>query len=188
MLQPLTRKAWRAWLLENHSTHPGLWLANYKKATGKPRLVYADIVEEALCFGWIDSRANPLDDERSLLWMAPRSSRSAWSRINKERIAKLIDQGLMHRAGLAVVDQAKASGRWTALDEVEQLLVPEDLRDAFDRYPGSSSNWDQFPPSARRAILDWISQAKRPETRARRVDETASLAQRNERANQWRPK
>ena len=188
MLQPLTRKAWRAWLLAHHSIHPGLWLANYKKATGKPRLDYADIVEEALCFGWTDSRANPLDDERSLLWMAPRKPRSAWSRINKERIASLIEQGLMQPAGLAVVEQAKVSGQWTALDEVEQLLVPPGLRDAFGRYPGSIANWDQFPPSARRAILDWISQAKRLETRSRRVEETASLAQRNERANEWRPK
>lgn len=188
MVQPLTREAWRAWLRENHRTHPGLWLANYKKATGKPRLDYADIVEEALCFGWIDSRANPLDEERSLLWMAPRKPRSAWSRINKERVLNLTEQGLMHASGLAVVEQAKASGRWTALDEVEQLLVPEDLREAFDRFRGSGDNWEQFPPSARRAILDWISQAKRPDTRSRRIEETASRAQRNERANQWRRK
>lgn len=185
MVQPLTREAWRAWLQENHRTHPGLWLANYKKATGKPRLEYEETVEEALCFGWIDSRANSLDAERSLLWVCPSKATSAWSGINKERVARLVAKGLMEPAGLAVVEEAKASGRWSALDEVELLIVPTDLSEAFDRHPASRANWDQFPPSARRAILDWISQAKRAETRLKRIEETATLADRNERANQW---
>lgn len=186
MLHPRDRAEWRSWLSENHGTHRGLWLANYKKASGKQRFAYEDIVEEALCFGWIDARANALDDERSLLWLSPRKPQSAWSGINKERVSKLIEAGRMHESGLAVVAAAKQSGRWDALDDVEKLVVPDDLSEAFDRHPGARQHWDQFPRSVRRAILDWISQARRAETRSKRIEETATLAQRNERANQWR--
>jgi len=183
---PETREAWRAWLEANHATSPGVWHVSWKKATGRPAVGYDASVEEALCFGWVDSLQRTVDEERSMLLFTPRKPGSAWSRTNKERIGRLEAAGRMAPAGIAVVEAAKASGRWTALDGVEALVVPEDLRAAFDEHPGAAEHWDGFPRSARRGILEWIMQAKRPETRARRVAETAGKAARGERANQWR--
>ena len=185
---PETRAAWRAWLAREHGRAEGVWLVSYKKATGRPAVGYDAAVEEALCFGWIDSTARRLDDKRSMLYFAPRKPRSGWSRPNKERVARLIEAGQMAPAGLAKVEAARSDGSWYALDDVEDLRVPDDLAAAFDRYPGAVGAWDAFPRSARRGILEWISTAKRDATRAARVEETARLAQRGERANQWRPK
>lgn len=185
---PLTRAEWREWLLANHQRTTGTWLVSYKKATGKPRVEYDDAVEEALCFGWVDSKANKLDEERTLLWFAPRKPRTGWSRPNKIRIARLIEAGLMVEAGLRKVEQARADGSWTKLDGVEELLIPEDLGQALNAQPSAAEHFNAFPRSAKRGILEWIANAKTPATRSRRIDETARLASRNERANQWRPK
>ncbi|MGL4651071.1 MAG: YdeI/OmpD-associated family protein [Caldilineaceae bacterium] len=169
-------------------THPdGVWLITFKKGTGKPRMEYAVAVEEALCFGWVDSKPGKLDDERSLLWFAPRKKGSGWSRPNKERVERLITEGRMTAAGLAVVETAKADGSWTLLDAVEALEMPEDLVSALESHPQARTNWDDFPPSAKRGILEWIVQAKTAPTRAKRVAETARQAAENKRANQWRP-
>jgi len=162
-------------------------MISYKQATGKPRVEYAESVEEALCFGWVDSKGNKLDDERSMLWFAPRKRGSGWARPNKERIERLIAAGLMAPAGLAKIDAAKADGTWTLLDSVENLEVPDDLAAALDRFSAARANFEAFPRSARRGILEWIVQAKTAATRAKRVEETARLAQENQRANQWRP-
>jgi uncharacterized protein YdeI (YjbR/CyaY-like superfamily) len=182
------RLEWRAWLEANHGRADGIWVGTWKKHTGRPRPEYEDLVEEALCFGWVDSKGNRLDDDRTLLWLAPRKAKSAWSRPNKERVERLTAGGLMAPAGLRAVEQAKANGTWTMLDDVEGLVVPPDLEEAFLRYPGARHQWDAFPRSPRRAILEWIMQAKRPATRASRVEETARLAAEGIRANQWRPK
>jgi uncharacterized protein YdeI (YjbR/CyaY-like superfamily) len=184
-VQPRTRDEWRAWLAVNHATSTGVWLITAKKATGQPRVEYDEAVEEALCFGWIDSVARTLDETRSMLRFSPRKPRSGWSRPNKIRIERLTAAGLMTPAGQARIDAAIADGSWTALDAVENLEVPEDLATACAAYPNARANFDAFPRSARRGILEWIVQAKRPETRARRVAETARLAQSNYRANQW---
>ena len=186
-VHPLGREEWRAWLAANHGTARGAWFVSWKKATGRPRLEYAEAVEEALCVGWVDSLARTVDDERSRLLMTPRKRGSGWSRPNKERIARLEVAGVMLPAGLAVVEAARADGSWSALDDVENLVEPGDLRAALDAEPSARANWDAFPPSARKAILTWISTAKRAETRLRRVEETATLAARNVRANEWRP-
>jgi uncharacterized protein YdeI (YjbR/CyaY-like superfamily) len=175
---------WRRWLEANHGQPGGVWLVSWKSATGRPRLGYEESVEEALAFGWIDSKARTLDDERSMLWFSPRKTGSGWSRPNKKRIVRLESDGRMTAAGRAVIDQAKSDGSWTLLDAVENLEVPDDLGDAFKANPGSRAHWEAFPRSARRAHLEWIVQAKRPETRARRVAEIASRAARGERANQ----
>ena len=185
-VHPLTRAEWRDWLAVNHQAESGVWLISFKKATGKPRVEYEDAVEEALCFGWIDSKPNKLDEERSLLWFAQRKAQTGWSRPNKERVQRMIDAGAMTPAGMKKIEAAKADGSWNALDQVEQLLVPDDLRSALERYPAAASNFEGFPRSAKRGILEWISNAKKPETRASRVEETARLANKNERANQWR--
>lgn len=185
-VHPRTRTQWRAWLEANHLRKQGIWVASYKKGTGKPRVEYEAIVEEALCFGWIDSKPNSLDDERSLLWLAPRRAGTGWSRPNKQRIERMIAEGRMAAAGLAKVDAAKADGSWTSLDAVQALDVPDDLARALAAMPEASGNFAAFPRSAKRGILEWILNARKPETRAKRIAETAMLAARNERANQWR--
>jgi uncharacterized protein YdeI (YjbR/CyaY-like superfamily) len=179
------RPEWRQWLVDHHATSTGVWLVSWKRATGRPAVPYDEAVEEALCFGWVDSKAGTLDAERSLLWFCPRRRGSGWSRSNKERIARLEAQGLMAPAGRALVESAKADGTWTLLDDVENLVVPDDLAAAFEARPGSRARWDAFPRSVRRANLEWIALAKRAPTRTRRVEETAGRAARGERANQW---
>jgi len=183
-----TLEEWRDWLLAHHATEAGAWLVSWKAPTGKPSVKYELAVEEALCVGWIDSAGRTLDDERRALWFTRRKAGSGWARTNKERIVRLEAEGRMTPAGRAVIDAAKADGSWTLLDDVENLVVPDDLGAAFDRYPRSRQNFDAFPPSARRAILEWIVQAKREATRAARLEESARLAAQNVRANQWTPK
>ncbi|TAG26758.1 MAG: hypothetical protein EAZ37_07970 [Burkholderiales bacterium] len=187
-VQPKTRAAWRAWLAKHHERTEGVWLITYKKAVGKPRIEYDEAVEEALCFGWVDSKPGKVDDERSKLWFAPRKAGSGWSRPNKERIERLMSSGLMQAAGLAKIEAAKKDGSWTSLDAVENLVVDPDLAAALAAYPKAAQNFDAFPRSAKRGILEWIALAKRAETRAARIAETARLAQDNVRANQWKPR
>lgn len=185
-IHPKNRAEWRAWLEQNHTRKEGIWLISYKKATGKPRFEYDEAVEEALCFGWIDSKPNKLDEERSLLWFAPRKLKTGWSKLNKERVERLIEQGLMMPAGLAKVEAAKQDGSWNALDAIEALEIPPDLEEALTTYSEAKQNFEAFPRSVKRGILEWIAAAKKPETRAKRVVETAQLAAQNLRANQWR--
>ncbi|MEN9936240.1 MAG: hypothetical protein RLZZ387_2819 [Chloroflexota bacterium] len=157
-------------------------------ATGRPRVEYDEAVEEALGFGWVDSEANNLDEERSMLWFAPRKGGAGWSRPNKEQVERLLAAGLMAPAGLAKVEAAQSDGSWSLLDAVEALEIPPDLAAALDSYPDARAQFEAFPRSARRGILEWIAQAKTAKTRTRRVEETARLAQENQRANQWRPR
>jgi uncharacterized protein YdeI (YjbR/CyaY-like superfamily) len=185
-IHPTTRAEWRAWLEQNHTRTQGVWLISYKTATGKPRVTYDEAVEEALCFGWIDSKANTLDDECSMQWYAPRKPRTGWSRLNKERIERLLAADLIAAAGQAKIDAARQDGSWNALDAVEALIIPPDLDMALSAYPTARSHFDAFPRSAKRAILEWIATAKTPGTRAKRIAETARLAEDNIRANQWR--
>jgi len=183
-VHPKSRAEWRAWLERNHADSPGIWLLYYKKATGKPRLEYDEIVEEALCFGWVDSRAGRLDDERSMLLITPRRPKSGWSKPNKERIRKLKRAGLLTEAGLEAVEVAKRNGAWTVLDGPEALEMPADLHAAFEENMAAKENYEAFPPSAKKVILAWIATAKREETRSKRIVETVRSAARNERANQ----
>jgi uncharacterized protein YdeI (YjbR/CyaY-like superfamily) len=185
-VHPLTRDEWREWLAQNHTRQEGIWLVSYKKSAGKPRLEYDEMVEEALCYGWIDSKSRTLDDERAMLWMAPRKPRTGWSRPNKERVERLIAAGLMAPPGLEKIAAARADGSWSLLDAVEALEIPDDLGAALDGYPKARAHFEAFPRSVKRSILEWITIAKTPATRAKRIDETARLAQDNVRANQWR--
>lgn len=185
-MHPARRSEWGSWLARNHGRSEGVWLVFYKKATGKPRVDYDEAVEEALRFGWIDSKPRALDAERSMLWFAPRKPRTNWSKPNRERVARLIAQGRMAPAGLAKVQAAQQDGSWEALLSVESLEPPVDLRRALASHANAASNFDAFPPSVKRGILEWIQNARRSTTRAQRVEETARLAARNIRANQWR--
>ncbi len=159
---------------------------SFKKETGKARLEYAEIVEECLCSGWIDSKPGALDDERSMIYIAPRKSGSNWSKLNKARAEKLILAGLMHSSGLEKIEAAKQDGSWSALDQVEQLEIPVDLHEELSQFSEAEANFKKFPRSVQRNILEWILNAKRPETRLQRIQQTARLAQENVRANQWR--
>jgi uncharacterized protein YdeI (YjbR/CyaY-like superfamily) len=148
---------------------------------GRPRILPADRAS------WRALLAGTHDEQRSMRLLTPRKPGSGWSGANKVRIERLEAAGLMTPAGRARIDAARADGSWTTLDEVEALTVPDDLAAAFAEHPGSAQQWEGFPRSARRAILEWIVHAKRPETRARRVAETAEKAAHGERANQWIP-
>lgn len=180
-----SRAELRRWLEKHHRTSRGAWVVAFKKKVKDKHVDAVAIGEEALCFGWIDSLPRALDDERSMLLITPRKPRSNWSKVNKDRVARLTAAGLMTEAGLAMVEAAKASGTWTALDAVERGELPDDLRDRFARSPRALAHFEAFPPSARRGILEWINAAKRPQTRAARIEETVTLAAQNVRALQW---
>lgn len=185
-VQVESREAWRDWLTANHTRSAGVWLVTFKKHTRNKYLSNDDIVEEALCFGWIDSLPRKLDEDRTMLWLAPRQPGSGWSKLNKERVERMIAAGLMTPAGLEKIEAARQDGSWNALDAIEALEIPPDLGAALDAYPAAREYFEAFPRSAKRGILEWIANAKRPDTRARRIAETARLAQENQRANQWR--
>ena len=186
LVHPLTRAEWRRWLEANHTRQVGVWLVMYKPATGKPRVRYEEAIEEALCFGWVDAQAKTLDAERSLLWFAPRKKGSVWAKTNKARVERMLAAGKMTAAGLAKIEAAKADGSWSLLDEVDQLIVPPDLAAALAALPPAADNFAAFPPSVRHNILGWIALAKRAETRAARIAETARLAAQGKRVNQQR--
>jgi uncharacterized protein YdeI (YjbR/CyaY-like superfamily) len=181
-IEPADRAAWRRWLRRHHARPEGVWLVVAKKGTTGLHLDEA--VEEALCFGWIDSTAGKVDGERFRVWLAPRKRGSVWSAINKERVARLIAQRRMTDAGLAKIERAKADGSWDALNHADALHEPPDLAAALDATPGARGHWDAFPPSARKQILVWIGAAKREETRAARIERAARLAAENVRATQ----
>jgi uncharacterized protein YdeI (YjbR/CyaY-like superfamily) len=180
--QPDTLADWREWLATNHARPAGVWLVTWKAGAPGRTITYEESVEQALCFGWVDSQAKGLDTERTMLWFAPRRARSGWARTNKQRIERLTAAGLMAPAGQAVIDAAKADGSWTLLDDVEDLVVPADLAAAFAAHPGARENWDAFPRSPRRAMLVWLVEAKKPQTRAKRVAEIAERAALGQRA------
>lgn len=182
---PHSRAAWRDWLAENHGREEGVWLVRNKRAADGPSLSADDMVEEAIAFGWIDSVPKKLDATRWLTWVAPRKPGSNWSRLSKQRAARMEQAGLIADAGAAAIAQAKADGSWSALDAVENLVVPDDLALALDAFPPAAEEWDGFPRSVKRGILEWILNAKRAPTRAKRIEETARLAQQGKRANQW---
>lgn len=185
--EPASRADWRAWLEAHHEAEKGVWLVLRKKAAPVPNLSLEDAVEEALCFGWIDSRPRKLDDTRSMLYFAPRRAGSGWSAVNKARIERMQAAGRMTPAGQARIDAALRDGSWSKLDAVDALEVPPDLAAALGAEPGARAQWDAFPPSAKRGILEWIAGARTAATREKRVRETATLAARGERANAWRP-
>jgi uncharacterized protein YdeI (YjbR/CyaY-like superfamily) len=174
--------AWRAWLAANHDRARGVWVAAWRKASGKDAVRYEALVEEALCFGWIDSTVNVLDDDRSLQLMTPRKPKSGWTRRNRDRVAALEAQGRMTDAGRRAVETAKANGWWTIMDVVEDLVEPEDLATALDASPAARAAWETFPPSARKQMLWWIVTAGRPTTRARRIATIVSEAEQGRRA------
>ena len=178
---PETRAQWRSWLIANHDRWPGVWLCSWR-SKDRPRCPYPDAVEEAICFGWIDSTMNTLDDDRGLQLITPRRPKSTWTRLNRQRVADMEAAGLMTDAGRRAVEVAQENGWWTIYDPVEQLEEPDDLAAALDAQPTSRANWDGFPPGARKQMLWWVISAVRPVTRAGRIDEIVARAAHGERA------
>ena len=175
--------ALRRWLAANHARTGSVWVVTWKKGSSGPYVALDEIVDECLCFGWVDSLPRALDEGRTLLRISPRDPRSAWSGVNKRRVRRLEREGRMTGAGRRAVERAKANGAWTFLDEVERLEIPDDLAAALDATPEARHRFERFPPSSRRGILEWIKSAKRPATRAGRVAETARKAAENRKAN-----
>ena len=173
---PTSRKAWRAWLAENHESKQSIWLIYYKKQSAIPSITYSEAVDEALCFGWIDSLKKKLDEDRSIQFFCKRKPKSVWSKINKAKVKSLIDQGLMTTSGFKSIEVANQNGSWTILDEVEELKIPTDLAAAFKARKGSADFFLGLSRSAKKAILQWLVMAKRSETRQKRIDEIATLA------------
>jgi len=173
----------RDWLLENHAGNESVWIVRWKKEAGKPFIGYDEIVDQLICFGWIDSLPRKLDDQKTMLRISPRNPKSNWSRVNKERVTRLHEQGLMHPAGISMVEQARKYGSWNFLDDVEALIIPSDLAKAFKKYEQAEYYFERFPDSSKRNILEWIKNAKLPTTRKKRIDETALKASMNMKAN-----
>jgi uncharacterized protein YdeI (YjbR/CyaY-like superfamily) len=182
IFHPQTRKSWRAWLTQHHETTRGVWVASWRRETGRPVVPYPEMVEEALCFGWIDSMADTLDEQRRLQLYTPRKPRSTWTRLNRERVAQLEAQGRMVDAGRRAVEVARANGWWTIYDRVEDLREPDELAAALDAAPRARREWDAFPPSARKMMLWWVISAAKPETRAQRISAIVEAAEQGKRA------
>ena len=171
--------AWRAWLAEHHGDPAGVWLVLAKKGTTEPTsLTYAEALDEALCFGWIDGLARRHDEGSWRQRFTPRGPRSAWSTINREIVERLTREGRMTPAGQAVIDAAKANGMWTLLADAQAGVVPDDLKAALDADPAAAAGWEAMRPSARRACLEALARAKRADTRRRRVDDAMTAARR----------
>jgi uncharacterized protein YdeI (YjbR/CyaY-like superfamily) len=183
---PASPADWRAWLQAHHATKQSVWLIYHKKHTGVPSLTWSQAVDEALCFGWIDSQAKPLDADRYMQFFSRRKPTSVWSRVNKEKVQRLIEAGLMAEAGLARIDTARQNGSWLILDEVEALVIPADLAHELRKRPSASGFFAGLSKSDKRNMLQWLVLAKRPETRQKRIAEIVELADQQLKPKQFR--
>jgi uncharacterized protein YdeI (YjbR/CyaY-like superfamily) len=175
-IQPKSRTAWRSWLKKNHAASSGVWLVLAKKNAALAGVGYEEAVEEALCFGWIDSRTQTVDAQRYRIWMSPRKAGSVWAKSNKQRVRALVREGRMQPAGMAKIEAARRDGSWSALDRIDKLTIPPDLKRAFKVDPQAQRNFEGFADSAKRIILYWVLSAKTPGTRQKRIEETVRLA------------
>lgn len=183
VLEPKSPAEWRQWLHDHHNDE-AIWLIMYKKASGIKSITYNEALEVALCYGWIDSRKVTRDHQSYIQHFGPRKAKSHWSRINKEKVLRLRRDGLMQPSGEAVILAAQQNGSWNALDDIENLVVPPDLQEQLNNTPAALEHWNNFSVSAKKYLLYWVTSAKRPETRKKRIDETVTKAAQNQRANQ----
>lgn len=173
---PASLTAWRKWLEQNHLSKSSVWLVLYSKSSGKSTINWSEAVDVALCFGWIDSKKIKIDEESSHQFFSRRKPKSTWSKINKEKIERLIANGLMTEAGYACIELAKQNGSWTILDEVEELIIPEDLEEEFNNNEGTREYFLSLSKSVKKAILQWLVLARRTETRQKRISEIVQQA------------
>lgn len=182
---PASAKEWRLWLKKHHKTKASVWVIFHKKGSGKPFVSWSDAVDEALCFGWVDSVRKSLDEDRFLQFFGKRKPGSTWSKINKDKTERLIAGGLMAPAGMKSIETAKENGSWTILEQVEDLTIPADLEKEFKNYPGSKTFFKSLSKSARKSMLQWLVLAKRPETRKKRVTELTQLTAKKQKPKQF---
>ena len=176
---------WRAWLQKNHAKEQSVWLICYKQNAGKPTLSWSEAVDEALCFGWIDSTRKTIDEHSFMQFFSRRKANSTWSRINKDKVEVLIADGKMAQAGLDSIALAKKNGSWNLLDTVDTLEIPKDLGKEFQLRRGSKEYFLSLSKSIRKMMLQWIVLAKRPETRAKRILEIAEHAAKKQKPKQF---
>jgi len=174
---------WRAWLMQHSRLETEVWLVIHHKDSATPSVRYHEAIEHALCFGWIDGLHRKRDAHSSQLRFTLRSSRSTWSRVNRQRVENMSQLGLMTEYGCAMVDLAKANGTWQVLPDDASSAILDDLRDSLDRNDAAHRNFQSFPPSSKRLIAEWIVTARKPETRQRRINQAINLAATNIRAN-----
>jgi len=183
---PYDKKDWRKWLELNHNKKEAVWLIFYKKKSPNHNLSWSESVDEALCFGWIDSTIRTIDSEKYKQYFSKRKAKSNWSKINKDKVKTLIDQGLMKEEGFKSIEIAKENGSWAILDDVEALVIPEDLKEGFSNYKGSIEYFGSLSESAKKILLYWVVSAKRKETRKKRILEIVENASNNLKPKQFR--
>jgi uncharacterized protein YdeI (YjbR/CyaY-like superfamily) len=182
---PKNNEAWRKWLEKNHHREQSIWLIYYKVKSNIPTVKYTDAVDIALCFGWIDSKQLPIDDEKHMQFFSKRKPKSVWSKINKEKVERLIAEGRMQKAGFEIIGIAKQNGCWNILDDAENLVIPKDLEKEFKKYKNAKSNFLNLSRTDKRNILQWLTMAKRSETIKKRIEEIASLAEQGMKPKQF---
>jgi uncharacterized protein YdeI (YjbR/CyaY-like superfamily) len=183
---PSDKQNWRKWLELNHKKKEAVWLIFYKKKSQNHNLSWSESVDEALCFGWIDSTKKTIDSDKYKQYFSKRKVKSNWSKINKDKVKTLIDQGLMEEGGYKSIEIAKENGSWTILDGVEALIIPEDLKEKFTNYKGSLEYFDSLSKSVKKILLHWVVSAKRKETRQKRISEIVKAASNNLKPKQFR--
>jgi uncharacterized protein YdeI (YjbR/CyaY-like superfamily) len=183
---PKNRTDWRNWLEKNHQLKQSVWLVYYKLSTKVPSISWSEAVDEALCFGWIDSTKKTIDDDRYMQYFTRRKPYSNWSKVNKEKITKLIQNNRMTKAGFDSIETAKQNGSWVMLDEVEALVIPDDLKEQLIAYKNAIEYFDNLSKSNKKLLLYWVVSAKREETRQKRILEIAKNASNNLKPKQFR--
>lgn len=182
---PKSRQEWREWLQNNHDKKQSVWLIYYKKKSNIPTVIYSEAVDEALCFGWIDSKSKPLDEHKFMQFFSKRKEKSVWSKVNKEKIERLTKEGLMTKAGYEIIETAKQNGSWTILDQAEALIIPDDLEKEFQKRNNAKEYFLSLSRSDKRNILQWLILAKRQETREKRINEIVELADKKQKPKQF---
>ncbi|MFZ6053034.1 YdeI/OmpD-associated family protein [Halocola ammonii] len=183
---PQNRKEWRNWLENNHISCQSVWVIFYKVKSDNHNLTWSEAVDEALCFGWIDSTKRPIDSERYKQYFSKRKPNSGWSKINKDKVEALTSKGLMAEAGLKTIAEAKENGSWSMMDEIEQLIIPDDLKRALDQDGDARSFFMNLSKSKKKMLLHWVVVAKRKETRIKRIKEVVKHAAKEQMPKQFR--
>lgn len=179
---------WRNWLQENHLKKESIWLIIYKKESKNPSVYYPQAVDDALCFGWIDSVPNKRDDESYYQFFSKRNLKSNWSKVNKLKVERLLKENKMMPQGLKMVEYAKENGTWDALNRVDDLIIPDEMNALFSKNETAKNNFENFPASTKRGIFKWVYNAKQDATKLKRITETVNLAAENKRALQYQRK
>ena len=183
---PIDKKDWREWLELNHKKKDAVWVVFYKKKSLNYNLSWSESVDEAICYGWIDSTKRTIDEEKYKQYFSKRKTKSNWSKVNKNKVKTLIDQGLMKEEGYKSIEIAKENGSWTILDSVEELVIPEDLKEKLANYKGSTEYFENLSKSVKKGLLYWVVSAKRIETRKKRILEIVENASENLKPKQFR--